>query len=107
MQDTYNLVWKLCSVIKGIAKPNILSTYQTERRQVALDLIAADREISQYYSDSSNSKGTKNERFRALRERHNLFVIGVSVRYGESVLITKSKNTDEKCSIAQKHEMAT
>ncbi|KAL3649866.1 hypothetical protein CASFOL_006269 [Castilleja foliolosa] len=35
IQDAHNLAWKLASVIKGIAPPSIISTYETERRQIA------------------------------------------------------------------------
>lgn len=34
IQDVHNLAWKLASVLKGIASPSILSTYETERKQV-------------------------------------------------------------------------
>ncbi|KAK6160359.1 hypothetical protein DH2020_003740 [Rehmannia glutinosa] len=36
IQDAHNLAWKLASVIKGIAPPSILSSYETERRQIAI-----------------------------------------------------------------------
>ncbi|XP_057766922.1 uncharacterized protein LOC130987413 [Salvia miltiorrhiza] len=36
IQDAHNLAWKLASVLKGIAPPSILLTYETERRQIAL-----------------------------------------------------------------------
>ncbi|KAL6551243.1 hypothetical protein OROMI_021731 [Orobanche minor] len=36
IQDAHNLAWKLASVIKGIAPPSILVTYETERRQIAI-----------------------------------------------------------------------
>ncbi|XP_042063668.1 putative polyketide hydroxylase [Salvia splendens] len=36
IQDAHNLAWKLASVLRGIAPPSILSTYETERRQIAL-----------------------------------------------------------------------
>ncbi|KAI3467674.1 hypothetical protein Pfo_024337 [Paulownia fortunei] len=36
IQDAHNLAWKLASVLKGIAPPSILSTYETERRQIAI-----------------------------------------------------------------------
>lgn len=50
MQDCYNLGWKLALVIKGIAKPSILSTYQSERRRVAQDLIDFDHRLSRLFS---------------------------------------------------------
>ena len=42
MQDSYNLGWKLGLVVKGIAQPSILKTYQSERRRIANDLIDFD-----------------------------------------------------------------
>lgn len=36
IQDAHNLAWKLACVLKGIAPPSMLFTYETERRQVAL-----------------------------------------------------------------------
>lgn len=50
MQDCYNLGWKLALVTKGIAKPSILSTYQSERRRVAQDLIDSDHRLSRLFS---------------------------------------------------------
>lgn len=50
MQDTYNLGWKLALVIKGIARPSILSTYEDERRRVAQELIAIDHRLSRQFS---------------------------------------------------------
>lgn len=34
IQDSHNLAWKIASVVKGIAPPSILNTYETERRPV-------------------------------------------------------------------------
>lgn len=42
MMDTYNLGWKLASVLKGRSDKKILSTYQTERHQTAKELIDLD-----------------------------------------------------------------
>ncbi len=35
VQDAHNLAWKLAFVLKGIARPELLSTYEAERRPVA------------------------------------------------------------------------
>lgn len=83
MQDTYNLCWKICSVIKGLAKPEILDTYQAERRQVALDLIQVDHEISRFYSVISASQSD----FQAFREKFYDFLSGVAVTYDQSLLV--------------------
>jgi len=46
MQDSFNLGWKLGSVLTGLATPSLLSTYSAERQPVAQQLIDFDREWS-------------------------------------------------------------
>jgi phenol 2-monooxygenase len=46
MQDTYNLGWKLASVLEGRAKPDLLRTYTVERHAIAQGLIDFDKEWS-------------------------------------------------------------
>lgn len=46
MQDTYNLGWKLASVLEGRAKPDLLRTYSVERHAIAQGLIDFDKEWS-------------------------------------------------------------
>ena len=41
MQDAFNLGWKLALVLKGYARPELLDTYETERRPVAEQVIWA------------------------------------------------------------------
>lgn len=82
MQDTYNLCWKICSVLKGQLKPEMLDSYQQERRQVALDLIRVDHEISRFYSIASASQSD----FQAFRNKHYDFLSGVSVTYYPNLL---------------------
>ena len=47
MLEGHNLGWKLALVLKGIAKPEILSTYGAERHPVAYNLISIDRQLVQ------------------------------------------------------------
>ena len=35
IQDAHNLAWKLALVLKGVAGPELLSTYDMERRPAA------------------------------------------------------------------------
>ncbi|KAL8719943.1 MAG: hypothetical protein Q9225_003120 [Loekoesia sp. 1 TL-2023] len=105
MQDTYNLVWKLGSVITGVSPRSILSTYQTERRQVALDLLECDRNIARFYArqkpkPTSNGALTDGDNkisdhpdFGAMRERMHEFLAGVGIRYEPSVLVASSYST--------------
>jgi 2-polyprenyl-6-methoxyphenol hydroxylase-like FAD-dependent oxidoreductase len=37
IQDAHNLAWKLAAVLKGHADPQLLVSYEQERRPVALD----------------------------------------------------------------------
>lgn len=46
MQDGFNLGWKLGHVLAGISPSSLLATYSAERRVIAKDLIAFDREWS-------------------------------------------------------------
>ena len=87
MQDTYNIGWKLGLVLSNICHPSILETYEFERRQVALDLIAMDRQIARFYS---NGPGEETKDFKTFRRRFDMFLSGVAVEYDQSILIAKA-----------------
>ena len=96
MQDTYNLVWKLGSVICGSAKPVILSTYNFERRQVALDLLDCDRQIARFYAGKTVPGTPRADDisdmpdFSRMREKMHEFLAGTGITYRPSVLIASS-----------------
>ncbi len=46
MQDAFNLGWKLAAVLEGRSDASLLETYDAERRPVAQELIAFDKEWS-------------------------------------------------------------
>ncbi|KAL9052382.1 MAG: hypothetical protein Q9206_004331 [Seirophora lacunosa] len=99
MQDTYNLGWKLAMVVKGIAKPSILKTYETERRSVAQELIAGDQGLSRAWS-SPPQEGAGDQNGAAMTEFGRVFkqlqisAMGFGVHYGPSILTAKdSKDT--------------
>jgi hypothetical protein len=46
IHDAHNLAWKLALVIKGLAGPELLDTYETERRPVAV--FTAEQAFSRY-----------------------------------------------------------
>ena len=96
MQDTYNLGWKISLVVKGLAKPSILQTYQSERRRVAQDLIEFDRRLSRLFSrrpakDAADEAGISLAEFKDTVEKGNMFASGLSVNYGASILVAKSE----------------
>lgn len=73
MGDTYNLGWKLGLVCKKLLRPEILDTYELERRQIARQLIAFDHKFSRLFSgrpatDDSNEGSSMSEFQEAFRE---------------------------------------
>ncbi|GLA50759.1 hypothetical protein AnigIFM63604_007074 [Aspergillus niger] len=87
MQDTYNLTWKLCSVITGEASPSILNTYELERRPVGEELLKLDTELVQAYEqDTSVTEGVER-----VRGQYIDFMTGVGVTYGPNQLVAGKK----------------
>ncbi|TDZ21500.1 Phenol hydroxylase [Colletotrichum orbiculare MAFF 240422] len=94
MQDTFNLGWKVALAAKGIAKRDILATYQSERRRVAQDLIEFDQRFSRLFSgrpakDVMDAEGVSMDVFKDAFLKGNLFASGLSVNYGPSTLVVK------------------
>lgn len=90
MADTYNLGWKISSVLRGILRHRVLSTYQSERRGVALALLEADRATNAYYSVHSKDEKAETEPrkdLQSFRDEMYDFLSGVSVEYGSSLII--------------------
>ncbi|KAJ7608773.1 phenol hydroxylase [Roridomyces roridus] len=95
MQDCFNLGWKVALVAKGIAKRSILSTYQSERREIAQALIDFDHRFSRLFSgrpakDVMDAEGVSMEVFKDAFLKGNMFASGLSVDYGPSNLVAKS-----------------
>ena len=55
MSDSFNLGWKLITVLRGQAAPHLLQTYSTERQAVAKELIDFDREFSQLFNTKKST----------------------------------------------------
>ncbi|KAI0385733.1 putative phenol 2-monooxygenase [Hypomontagnella monticulosa] len=94
MQDAFNLGWKIALVAKGIAKRSILGTYQSERRQIAQDLIDFDHRFSRLFSgrpakDIMDAEGVSMDEFKDAFEKGNRFASGLMVNYGPSNLVMK------------------
>ncbi|WAO91409.1 Hypothetical protein NCS54_00887700 [Fusarium falciforme] len=116
MHDTFNLGWKLASVVKGWAKRSLLTTYTTERRQVAKELIEFDQRFSRLFSgrpakDVLDEGGVDLKTFKQVFEKGNLFASGCAVDYGASVIVAKPQaigNADGTGAIATigKQELA-
>ncbi|KAI1660296.1 putative phenol 2-monooxygenase [Daldinia decipiens] len=105
MHDTYNLGWKVALVAKGIAKPSILSTYQTERRAIARDLINFDHRFSRLFSGRPakgvmDAEGVSMEEFKEAFLKGNLFASGLIVNYGPSNLVAKAVHESEQSELS-------
>ncbi|KAB8211241.1 FAD binding domain-containing protein [Aspergillus parasiticus] len=93
MQDTFNLGWKLASVIRGALYPQILETYQQERLPVAERLIALDKRIcrgmcSRRNADGETFHGAFDEDHKRALEEENSSASGLAVIYQPNLLVT-------------------
>lgn len=92
MQDTFNLGWKLASVLRGHCQPALLATYSAERQVVAQELIDFDREWAQMFSDRAKQAaggeggGVDPKEFQKYFERHGRFTAGMGTHYGPSIV---------------------
>ncbi|MBR7889664.1 FAD-dependent monooxygenase [Marinomonas sp. A79] len=98
LPDTFNLGWKLASVLQGKCDPKLLHTYETERRKVAQQLIDADRELSKLVAtrpaagESTDHARVDTAKIEAFMKRQSGFVSGASIEYYPSYLCTGQEN---------------
>jgi phenol 2-monooxygenase len=96
MNDTWNLGWKLASVLQGRAKPELLHTYSDERQKIAKQLIDFDREFAKMFSahptedasadDAAPGDGVDPEEFQQYFITQGRFTAGVATKYGPSMI---------------------
>jgi phenol 2-monooxygenase len=90
MGDSFNLGWKLASVIRGRCSAQILHTYSDERQIVAKELIDFDRKFARMFStppkDSSDphSEGLDPAEFQSYFVRQGRFTAGTATQYYRS-----------------------
>jgi len=94
MRDSFNLGWKLASVLSGRCDPQILHTYSAERRTVAKELIDFDREFAKMFSarpkqSSDDSEGVDPAEFQKYFVQHGRFTAGTAIQYYPSVISAK------------------
>ncbi|CAK7206201.1 hypothetical protein SEUCBS139899_008987 [Sporothrix eucalyptigena] len=95
MQDTFNLGWKIASVLKGTADRSILKTYEVERSSIAHDLIKFDHKFSRLFSgrpakDVMDEEGISLDEFKEAFAKGNMFASGIAVNYGASQIVAKA-----------------
>ena len=80
MHDSLNLAWKLNLAIRGLSKPELLSTYENERRKIARDLIDFDYEHANAFHDGDPAALAQNF-LKNVR-----FISGVGAEYHSNLL---------------------
>ena len=100
MADTWNLGWKLASVLRGMSRPELLHTYSEERQAVAKELIDFDREFSRLFSARSreagngDERGADSEKFQEYFIAQGRFTAGVATRYVPSMITGEASFQD-------------
>lgn len=100
IHDTFNLGWKLASVILNRSVPQILNTYSQERRAVAQDLITLDKDFTKLVAGKQQHKikvVDKNANTEAIKDyftKQTGFIAGTSIKYGTSLISAKPKYQD-------------
>jgi len=91
MQDTFNLGWKLISVLRKRCPPSLLHTYSAERRAIAKELIDFDREWSTLIASAhGDGSGGDPARTQSYFVRHGRYTAGTATHYGPSLLTGES-----------------
>lgn len=89
MADSFNLGWKLASVILGRSTPALLDTYSFERQAVAQELIDFDRVMETLFAaraDEADGNDATQAKFQEYFTRHARFTAGVETCYGSSLI---------------------
>jgi len=90
MADAWNLGWKLGTVLRGTARPELLRTYSAERQVIAQELIDFDREFAAMFSaapaESGEDGGVDPEEFQRYFVQQGRFTAGVATRYAPSMI---------------------
>jgi phenol 2-monooxygenase (NADPH) len=91
MADAWNLGWKLGSVLRGTAKPELLHTYSEERQAVAKELIDFDREFSRLFRGGGSGDALVDpEEFERYFVAQGRFTAGVATRYAPSMITAEA-----------------
>ncbi len=92
MADSFNLGWKLASVVLGRSTADLLRTYSTERQAVARELIDFDRDMEKLFAaragaaEGSDEEQAQQAKFQEYFTKHARFTAGVETHYGPSLI---------------------
>ncbi|KAE9628137.1 FAD-dependent monooxygenase [Parasedimentitalea maritima] len=90
MADTFNLGWKLASVLRGQAYPALLHTYSQERRAKAKELIDFDKDMARLFSTKPKD-AAEAAQFQHFFKKHGRYTAGVETRYETSLITATEK----------------
>ena len=94
MQDTFNLGWKLISVLERRAKPELLRTYTVERHAIAQGLIDFDKEWSKIMASPPKDPnrpelgGLDPAELQAYFVKSGRYTAGVATHYPPATVLT-------------------
>ncbi|MBV9395858.1 MAG: FAD-binding monooxygenase [Methylobacteriaceae bacterium] len=95
MQDSFNLGWKLASVLRNRCAPRLLHTYSAERQAIAKELIDFDREWAEMLSASAKSATELNpSEVQAYFVRQGRYTAGTATCYRPSIITGESAYQD-------------
>ena len=80
VHDSWNLAWKLNLAARRFARPELMASYEEERRKVALDLVSFDYEHANQIANGDAVVLAENFLFNVR------FISGVGVDYGTGIL---------------------
>lgn len=88
IQDAYNLAWKLSLVLRSRATPELLETYNIERRHIAQQLIDFDTRFAKHFAELTSPE------FFDLWKQNQSFTSGSGLCYPPNPLIDDQKLVD-------------
>ncbi|KAJ5197423.1 hypothetical protein N7449_007902 [Penicillium cf. viridicatum] len=92
--DSHNLAWKLHLVESGLMRPELLHTYEEERRAVASRLIEFDATYAGLFSSQNLSQQT-NDEFVRIFKQNSLLTSGYGVEYPPNTLTQIGETADD------------
>jgi 2-polyprenyl-6-methoxyphenol hydroxylase-like FAD-dependent oxidoreductase len=66
IQDAYNLAWKMALVLRGAAAPDLLDSYEAERRPVGADVVSRTRSQSEQFGRKQSAQDERHAETQVL-----------------------------------------
>ncbi|KAH9917071.1 FAD/NAD-P-binding domain-containing protein [Fomitopsis serialis] len=98
MQDAFNLAWKLALVIRGLASPALLRTYDAERVPVVAEMLSLSTELHSLAFNrpraSAVDAGEEISNDKAMFRPRKLLQLGINYRWSPIVLEARAGEDD-------------